>query len=144
VVTAMLLAFISVFCLLVCALLFGFGGTAVGATLVVWVIGLVKLVLYMWPYAALFLMIAFVTRSSVSAAIFGFVYVIAEQLGTQLVLPAVFDGRLMWMSRLFPSYYIQRIGTNSDNIVVALAMCLGFAIITTAIGYGVFQKRDVK
>jgi ABC-type transport system involved in multi-copper enzyme maturation permease subunit len=128
---------------LFCLIVSGTGGAGLGEALLLWGASLGKEIIFHLPYASLFLMFAFISRTPALSIILNFITVIVLSVLPSYI--AIIDGgKYQFLIQYFPGYAIDVIGTAGENVLLGFAVSLVWTAAAAAIGCLVFSKNDIK
>jgi ABC-type transport system involved in multi-copper enzyme maturation permease subunit len=101
--------------------------------------------IYYAAFVSVFVMLAFLAWSQILMALFGIGFVMASTFA-QIALINIFDGRLAFAIKFFPDHYLSllRPSEGGTEFVQGIAISLVWIVASTAIGYIVFSRRDIK
>jgi hypothetical protein len=98
-----------------------------------------------FTYAAIFCLIAFLSRNVGQSILISVGYILASSV--LLSILGSFD-TFGAIAKILPQYYVSALGSSSDGMTVlavgAIAVSIGYAIAAVWIGNSVFGKTDVK
>lgn len=127
----------------ICLIVTGTGNAGLGEALLFWAASLGKEMILHLPYASIFLMFAFISRSPAVSIILNFITVMALTVGPNFIA-MIAGGKYQFLVRYFPNYAIRTIGTESESFLLGFAVSVAWTAAAAAIGCFVFSKKDIK
>jgi len=125
--------------------LFGFGDIGVLEYLRYFMQAFVLQVFFQFSVASLFLMIAFIVKTPTLTVIIGIGYTFATWFGA-VMLQFLFEGRYGFIGEFLPGLiHMEAIPRNDINgIIYGSIVSTIWIVLTTAVGYLVFKRTDLK
>ncbi|MDR2650305.1 MAG: YpbF family protein [Clostridiales bacterium] len=124
----------------ICFIVSGTGGAALGEALLLWAVYVGKAILLHLPYASIFLMLAFLSCDPALSIILNFITVMALAVGPNYIA-MIAGGKYQYLIQYFPNYAI---GAENENFLLGFAVSVAWTVAAATIGCFVFSKEDIK